>query len=148
MVTKYSLTDNCYRSFSSFFANRFEVLSKSCVQLLKFFKQYYVALACEHWHRLRSLLNNISTNYAKPPEHLLPAKQATCITVDSSSSGFNVTFLHDWSNFDLSKLMLIEHISFNAASWLFLTNASYLWLSQSGIFWKPRSAEVNKWRFF
>ena len=61
--------------------------------------------------------------YAKPPEHLLPAKQATCITVDSSSLGFNVTFLYDCSNFDLSKLMLIEHISFNAASWLFLTSA-------------------------
>ena len=61
--------------------------------------------------------------YAKPPELSLPAKQATCITVGSSSSGFNVTLLHDWSNFDFSKLMLIEHISFNAASWLFLTNA-------------------------
>ena len=60
---------------------------------------------------------------AKPPEHLLPAKQATCITVDSSSLGFNVTFLYDCSNFDLLKLMLIEHIPFNAASWLFLTNA-------------------------
>ena len=32
--------------------------------------------------------------YAKPPEHSLPAKQATCITVDSSSFGFNVTFLY------------------------------------------------------
>ena len=61
--------------------------------------------------------------YAKPPEHWLPAKQATCITVDSSSLGFNVTFPYDLSNFDLLKLMLIEHISFNAALWLFLTNA-------------------------
>ena len=34
-----------------------------------------------------------------------------------------MTFLHDWRNFDLSKLMLIEHISFDAAPWLFLTNA-------------------------
>ena len=61
--------------------------------------------------------------YAKPPEHSLPAKQATCITVDSSSLGSNVTFLYDCSNLDLLKLMLMVLISFNAASWLFLTNA-------------------------
>ena len=49
----------------------------------------------------------------KPPEHPLPAQQA--ITVGSSLS-FSVTFLHDWSNFDLPKLMPIEHIFFDAAS--------------------------------
>ena len=37
----------------------------------------------------------------------LPAKQA--ITV-GSSSGLNVKLLHDWSNFDLPKLMPVEHI--------------------------------------
>ena len=43
----------------------------------------------------------------------LPAKQA--ITV-GSSSGFNVKLLHDWSNFDLLKLMLVELISLMPAS--------------------------------
>ena len=37
----------------------------------------------------------------------LPDKQA--ITV-GSSSGFNVKLLHDWSDFDLPKLMPVEHI--------------------------------------
>ena len=37
----------------------------------------------------------------------LLAKQA--ITV-GSSSGLNVKLLHDWSNFDLPKLMPVEHI--------------------------------------
>ena len=59
-------------------------------------------------------------HYAKPPKHSLPTKQATCITVDSSSLGFNVTFLYDCSNFDFLKLMLIEHISFNVHHGCFL----------------------------
>ena len=42
-----------------------------------------------------------------------------CNSADSSS-GFNVAFLHDWSN--LPK----EHISFDVASWLFLANSSRL----------------------
>ena len=37
-------------------------------------------------------------DYKNRREHPLPAKQA--ITVGSSSSGFKVTFLRDWSNFD------------------------------------------------
>ena len=49
----------------------------------------------------------------------LPAKQA--ITVGSSSD-FNVKFLHDWSNFDLPKLMPVEHISLMPSSGLSLTN--------------------------
>ena len=50
----------------------------------------------------------------------LPAKQA--ITV-GCSLGFNVNLLHDWSNFDLPKLMPVEHISLMPASCLSLTNA-------------------------
>ena len=49
----------------------------------------------------------------------LPAKQA--ITV-GSSSGFNVKLLHDWSSFDLPKLMPVEHISLMPSSYLSFTN--------------------------
>ena len=45
----------------------------------------------------RSVFGQIHYTNTKPPEHPLP-------TV-GSSSGFNVTFLHDWSSFDLAKLM-------------------------------------------
>ena len=48
----------------------------------------------------------------------LPAKQA--ITV-GSSSGLNVKLLHDWSNFDLPKLMPVEHIFLMPSSCLSLT---------------------------
>ena len=71
----------------------------------------------------------------------LPAKQA--ITVDSSSSVLNTNLLHDWSNFDLSKLyMPVEHISLMPLSRFCLSlihpriyaSISYsLQLSQSGI---------------
>ena len=46
------------------------------------------------------------------------AKQAITI---GSSSGYNVKLLHDWGNFDLSKLMPVDHISLMPASWLSLS---------------------------
>ena len=48
----------------------------------------------------------------------LPAKQAVTV---GSSSGFNVKLLHDWSNFDLPKLMPVEHIFLMPSSCLSLT---------------------------
>ena len=52
-------------------------------------------------NRLESPLLFGQIQYPKSPNNLLPAKQA--ITV-GSSSGFNETFLRDWSNFDLLML--------------------------------------------
>ena len=49
----------------------------------------------------------------------LPAKQAVTV---GSSLGFNVKLLHDWSNFDLPKLMPEEHIFLMPASCLSLIN--------------------------
>ena len=83
----------------------------------------------------RSVFGQIQ--HTKRCEHLLPSKQA--ITV-GSSSGFNVTFLHDWGNIltslvsrprdqettgsgDENELVPVEHVSFDFASWLFVTNA-------------------------
>ena len=48
----------------------------------------------------------------------LPAKQAVTV---GFSSGFNVKLLHDWSNFDLPKLMPVEHIFLMPSSCLSLT---------------------------
>ena len=69
---------------------------------------------------------------------ILPAKQAVTV---GFSSGFNMKLLHAWSNFDLPKLMKVEHIFSMPSSCLSLTlytpgytPVSYsLRLSQSGI---------------
>ena len=68
------------------------------------------ALACESASQItriasnnRSVFGQIHYTNTLPPEHPLP-------TV-GSSSGFNVTFLHDWSSFDLPKLMPIETVN-------------------------------------
>ena len=60
-----------------------------------------------------------------PPRALTPNSRSglffKAITV-GSSSGFNFKLLHDWSNFDLPKLMPVEHISLMPSSCLSLTN--------------------------
>ena len=57
----------------------------------------------------------------------LPAKQQKQAITVGSSSGFNVRLLHDWSNFDLPKLMLVKHISLMSASCLSITITIYLY---------------------
>ena len=89
-------------------------------------------------NRFESLLGVWTNPVCKTSWASLPAKQA--ITV-GFSSGFIVKLLHDWSNFDLPKLMPVEHIFLVPSSCLSLTlihakitPISYsLRLSQSGI---------------
>ena len=45
-----------------------------------------------------------------PIQYTNPAKQAN-YSIFGSSSGFNMKLQHDWSNFDLPKLMPVEHIT-------------------------------------
>lgn len=75
-------------------------------------------------------------------EHPLPAKQAT--TVGSSSSGFKVTFLRDWSNFDPLMLNFLWCCINKAIVFCWCTSISYsLRLSQLGTCRRQRS---QKWR--
>ena len=75
-------------------------------------------------------------------EHPLPAKQA--ITVGSSSSGFKVTFLRDWSNFDPLMLNFLWCCINKAIVFCWCTSISYsLRLSQLGTCRRQRS---QKWR--
>ena len=64
-------------------------------------------------NRLESLLSVWTNPIYKTSGVSLPAKQAIAV---GSSSGFNLKLLHDWSNFDLLKLMPVEHISLMPAS--------------------------------
>ena len=57
---------------------------------------------------------------------LIAKQQKQAITV-GSSSGFNVRLLHDWSNFDLPKLMPVKHISLMPVSCLSITITIYLY---------------------
>ena len=67
-------------------------------------------MSSKNCNRLESPLSVWTNPVYKTSSASLPAKQA--ITVDSSSSVLNTNLLHDWSNFDLSKLyMPVEHIS-------------------------------------
>ena len=92
----------------------------------------------------RSVFGQIHYTNTKPPEHPLP-------TV-GSSSGFNVTFLHDWSSFDLPKLMPIETVNRTHFLWCCIMVVSYqcssksysLPLSQSGICRRQRSQKWTK----
>ena len=90
-------------------------------------------------NRFESLLGVWTNPVYKTSWASLPAKQAVTV---GFSSGFNVKLLHDWSNFDLPKLMPVEHIFLMPSSCLSLiliharihTNISCsLRLSQSGI---------------
>ena len=117
--------------------------------------------SCGYWHckclaRIVIALNRRSVFGQANPVYKtswasLPAKQA--ITVDSSSSVLNTNLLHDWSNFDLSKLyMPVEHISLMPLSCFCLSlihtriHASKLLITAQPIrnLRMPASAEMNK----
>ena len=112
-------TDSFYQSFSSLFANHLKLHSRRYMFLRK--RRSFENRHCRCLARIAIALNRCSVygqiQYTKPPEHLcLPA-----VTV-GFSSGFNVKLLHDWSNFDLPKLMPEEHIFWVPSSCLSLTN--------------------------
>ena len=58
-------------------------------------------------NRFESLLSVWTNPVYKTSWASFPAKQAATV---GFSSGFNVKLLHDWSNFDLPRLMPVEHI--------------------------------------
>ena len=100
-------------------------------------------------NRFESLLGVWTNPVYKTSWASLPAKQAVTV---GFSSGFNVKLLHDWSNFDLPKLMPVEYIFLMPSSCLSLTlihtrigytPISYsLRLSKSGICGRQRP---QKW---
>ena len=153
-------TDNCYRSLSSFFTNHFEVLRRYmiCRKVACLGSKILPTIVTDRCSCLRksalqmtritsnnrSVFGQIHYTNTKPPEHPLP-------TV-GSSSGFNVTFLHDWSSFDLPKLMPIETVNRTHFLWCCIMVVSYqcssisysLPLSQSGICRRQRSQKWTK----
>ena len=66
---------------------------------------------CRCLARIAIALNRCSVygqiQYTKPPDHLFLLNKLFTV---GFSSGFNVKLLHDWSNFDLPRLMPVEHI--------------------------------------
>ena len=64
---------------------------------------------CRCLKRIAIALNRCSVygqiQYTKPPEHLCLLNKLFTVFF---SSGFNVKLLHDWSNFDLPKLMPVD----------------------------------------
>ena len=100
-------------------------------------------------NRFESLLGVWTNPVYKTSWASLPAKQAVTV---GFSSGFNVKLLHDWSNFDLPKLMPVEHIFLMPSSCLSLTlihariHANKLLITAQPIrnLWTPASAEMNK----
>ena len=129
-----SSTDNCYRSLSSFFTNHFEVhlrpymICRKVACLGSKILATFVtgALACMRksasqitriTSNNRSVFGQIHYTNTLPPEHPL--------STVGSSSGFNVTFLHDWSSFDLPKLMPIETVNRTHFLWCCIMVVSY-----------------------
>ena len=100
-------------------------------------------------NRFESLLRVWTNPVYKASWASLPAKQAVTV---GFSSGFNVKLLHDWSNFDLPKLMPVEHIFLMPSSCLSLTlihariHANKLLITAQPIrnLRTPASAEMNK----
>ena len=96
-------------------------------------------------NRFESLLSVWTNPVYKTSWASLPAKQAVTV---GFSSGFNVKLLHDWSNFDLPKLMPVEHIFLMPSSCLSLTliHTSKLLITAQPIrnLRTPASAEMNK----
>ena len=113
-------TDSFYQSFSSLFANHLKLHSIRYMFLRKRRSSGYRHCRC--LARIAIALNRCSvygqiqftTSWAS-----LPAKQAVTV---GFSSGFNVKLLNDWSNFDLPKLMPVEHIFWMPSSCLSHTN--------------------------
>ena len=116
-----SSTDSFYQSFNSLCTNHLEVHSR---QYMFFLKRW----SCEYWHcrclaRIAVTLNRFSVfgkiQYTKPPEHLcLLNKLLKLVLVRVLTWS---VMLYDWSNFDLPKLLSIEHISLMPSSCLSLT---------------------------
>ena len=104
-------------------------------------------------NRFESLLGVWTNPVYKTSWASLPAKQAVTV---GFSSGFNVKLLHDWSDFDLPKLMPLEHIFLMPSSCLSLTlihariHANNLLITTQPIrnFRTPASAEMNKRGFW
>ena len=74
----------------------------------------------------------------------LPAKQANYSWFQFR---FNVKLLHDWSNFDLPKLMPVEHVSLMPSSCLYARiHANKLLITTQPIrnLWTLASTEMNK----
>ena len=100
-------------------------------------------------NRFESLLGVWTNPVYKTSWASLPAKQAVTV---GFSSGFDVKLLHDWSNFDLPKLMPVEHIFLMPSSCLSLTlihariHANKLLITAQPIrnLRTPASAEMNK----
>ena len=111
--------------------------------------------SCKHRHcrclaknrnRLESPLGVWTNPVYKTSWSSLPAKQAITI---GSSWYFYVKLLHDWSNFDLPKLMPVEHISLIPSSCFSNTlriQANKLLITAQPIrnLRRPASAEMNK----
>ena len=108
---------------------------------------------CRCLARIAIALNRCSVygqiQYTKPPEHLCLLNKLLTVFF---SSGFNVKLLHDWSNFDLPKLMPVAHIFVMPSSCLSLTlihariHANKLLITAQPIrnLRTPASAEMNK----
>ena len=100
-------TDSCYQSFSSLFANHLKLHSRRYMFLRK--RRSFEYQHCRCLARITIALNRCSVygqmQYTKPPEHLCLLNKLFTVFF---SSGFNVKSLHDWSNFDLPKLMPVD----------------------------------------
>ena len=144
-------TDSFYQSFSSLFANHLKLHSRRYMFLRK--RRSFEYRHCRCLARIAIALNRCSVyeqiQYTKPPEHLCLLNKLFTVFF---SSGFNVKLLHDWSNFDLPKLMPVEHISLMPSSCLSLTlihariHANKLLITAQPIrnLRTPASAEMNK----
>ena len=100
-------------------------------------------------NRFESLLSVWTNPVYKTSWASFPAKQAATV---GFSLGFNVKLLHDWSNFDLPRLMPVEHIFLMPLLCLSLTpihariHANKLLITAQPIrnLRTPASAEMNK----
>ena len=102
-----SSRDSFHQSFSSLSTNHLEVHSRRYMFLRKRRSCEYRHCRCLARIAVALIALNCRSVFGHIQSTTLPAKQA--ITV-GSSSGLNVKLLHDWSNFDLPKLMPVEHI--------------------------------------
>ena len=110
-VNQTKLQLSLYYPFRSSFKTVYDFAEQAHV-LLKYYNRCSCgsALQMPDKKRLESPLGVWTNLEWKTSSAFLPAKQAR---TGCSSSDFNVKFLHDWSNFDLPKLMSIEHNSFD-----------------------------------
>ena len=112
--------DTFYQSFSSLFANHLKLHSRRYMFLRK--RRSFEYRHCRCLARIAIALNRCSVygqiQYTKPPEHLCLLNKLFTVFF---SSGFNEKLLHDWSNFDLPKLLPVEHIFLMPSSCLSLT---------------------------